>query len=82
MSMLTKPMLLSHIHSIEELPAVKCDCCKREECASEVNITKTEWLHAANRVGWRSVEAEQFSFDSVCPNCVDGLMTDNVKEAV
>ena len=82
MSILTKPMLLRHIHSIEELPAVKCDCCHREERASEVNVTKSEWLRAANLVGWRSIEAEQFCFDSVCPECVDGLMSDSVKEAV
>ncbi|MBQ4860486.1 hypothetical protein J8L98_02110 [Pseudoalteromonas sp. MMG013] len=82
MSVLAKPMLLSHIHSVEKLPNVKCMCCKREERASEVNITKTEWLHAANRVGWRAIEAEQFSFESVCPECVDSFMSDNVKEAV
>ncbi|KZN57627.1 hypothetical protein N473_07055 [Pseudoalteromonas luteoviolacea CPMOR-1] len=62
-------------------PRLKCDCCKRIDRPLHTGITQTDWLKAANAVGWRHVTHEAFDFDSVCPTCV-AEFTAEVKEAV
>ncbi|MCF2910771.1 hypothetical protein L1285_20905 [Pseudoalteromonas sp. DL2-H2.2] len=82
MSVITTPVKAEHLRIVGEQPEIACDCCKRVERASRPGASVTEWQLAANLVGWRAIQTEHFTFDSVCPKCIADLTAPAAREAV
>ncbi|KAA1165773.1 hypothetical protein EU508_00535 [Pseudoalteromonas fuliginea] len=62
----------------EKLPKIACACCRKSEQSSKA-MAPSEWLYAANFVGWRKVITDGTTLSPVCPHCVDEM--DAVAEA-
>lgn len=82
MSVIIQPVDLAHVKLVKQLPQLQCNCCKYVAKPISTDITCSEWLHAAHRIGWRHITTEQYDFDCVCSVCLVELLAPEAREAI